>query len=189
MLTRIVLATLAFHVMPAIAADEADWVTDARKVASAIPPKLLNVLKEETDKGGPEGAISVCREKAPQMAKAASEQSGWNIRRVSLRNRNPKAVPDSWERAALEEFDRQTASGENPIRLEKFELVTEGGTKVQRYMKALPTQDLCLSCHGQADSLKPAVSEQIRKLYPEDKAVGYGNAEVRGAITLKRTAP
>ena len=39
------------------------------------------------------------------MAKAASEQSGWTIKRVSLRNRNPKAVPDAWERAALEEFD------------------------------------------------------------------------------------
>ena len=40
------------------------------------------------------------------MAKTASEQTGWAIRRVSLKNRNPKAVPDAWERETLEEFDR-----------------------------------------------------------------------------------
>ena len=87
-------------------ANEAPWVADARSVASSIPPKLLQVLTDEIGKGGPESAIEVCKEKAPQMAKAASEQSGWSIRRVSLRNRNPKAVPDSWERNALEEFDQ-----------------------------------------------------------------------------------
>ncbi len=184
---RFLLAAIAICATP-VMADEAAWVADARKVAGAMPPKLLGVLKEETDKGGPENAIGVCREKAPQMAKAASEQSGWNIRRVSLRNRNPKAVPDAWERTVLEEFDRRAAAGENPATLEKSELVADGENKIRRYMKALPTQDLCLACHGAADSLKPAVSEQLRKLYPDDKATGYGVADIRGAITLRKSA-
>lgn len=183
------LATATLSALPALPAlaDEAPWVGDARKIASAIPPKLLGVLKEATDKGGAENAINVCREKAPQMAKAASEQSGWNIRRVSLKNRNPKATPDAWEKAVLEEFDRRAAAGENPVSLEKSEVVTEGEQKIQRYMKALPTQDLCLSCHGSAEALTPAVSEQLRKLYPDDKATGYAAAEIRGAITLKKS--
>jgi hypothetical protein len=33
------------------------------------------------------------------MAAAASQNTGWAIRRVSLKNRNPKAVPDAWEQA------------------------------------------------------------------------------------------
>lgn len=82
-------------------AEDMPWLVEARKVAGAVPPKLLQVLNEEIAKGGPESAIGVCREKAPKMAKTASEQTGWNIRRVSLRQRNPKAVPDAWERAAL----------------------------------------------------------------------------------------
>ena len=61
----------------------------------------------------------VCREKAPEMAKAASEKTGWKIRRVSLKNCNPKAVPDAWEQAALEDFDRRAAAGESPAKLEK----------------------------------------------------------------------
>lgn len=53
-------------------------------------------------------------------------------------------------------------------------------------MKALPTQDVCLSCHGTPDRLSNAVKTRLRELYPEDKAVGYGPGEIRGAITLKR---
>lgn len=171
---------------PALAADEAALLDEARKVAMSIPPKLLKVLSEEIKNGGPEGAISVCREKAPQMAAAASAETGWAIRRVSLKNRNPKAVPDAWERTVLEDFDKRTAAGEKAAALEKGELVVEGDKKIYRYMKALPTQDLCLSCHGTPDRITAAVKSKLDELYPGDKAVGYGLGAVRGAITLKR---
>lgn len=162
------------------------WVVEARKVATSVPPKLLAVLSEEIAKGGPEGAILVCREKAPQLAKAASDESGWNVRRVSLRNRNPKAVPDAWERAALEEFDRRAAAGEPPAMLEKAEIVVEGGTKAYRYMRALPVQELCTQCHGTPDRLAPAVREKLKALYPDDKAIGYRPGEIRGAMTIRK---
>ncbi len=159
---------------------------EARKVASAVPPKLLAVLVAEIGKGGAESAINVCKEQAPKMAAAASAETGWAIRRVSLRNRNPKAVPDAWERAVLEDFDKRNAAGEKPAGLEKGEIVAEGDKKVYRYMKALPTQELCLQCHGATDKLSPAVKAKLQELYPQDQAVGYGLAEIRGAMTLKR---
>ena len=182
-LTVSTLSTLSF---PCVA-DEAPWVGEARKIASAMPPKLLGVLKEEIHNGGPESAINVCREKAPQMAKAASEQSGWNIRRVSLRERNPKAVPDDWERAVLEDFDRRAAAGEDGAKMEKSELVAVGGKTEQRYMKALPTQAMCMTCHGAPATLDADLTEQLRKLYPDDKAVGYRPGDIRGAITMKKS--
>ena len=151
-----------------------------------MPPKLLMTLQEEMSKGGPVGAIAACRDKAPQMAKAMSEQTGWAIRRVSLKNRNPKAVPDAWEKAVLEEFDRRSAAGEKPMGMEKGEVVTEGDKKMYRYMRALPTQDLCLDCHGMPERISPAVQAKLKELYPDDKAVGYGPAEIRGAITIKK---
>ncbi len=183
LLTALLAATLA---APVFAADDAALLDEARKVASSIPPKLLKVLDEEIKKGGPEGAIEVCRERAPKMAAAASAETGWGIRRVSLKNRNPKAVPDAWERSVLEDFDKRAAAGEKPTSLEKGEVVAEGDKKIYRYMKALPTQDLCLSCHGTADRITPAVKAKLDALYPDDKAVGYGAAEIRGAITLKK---
>ena len=171
---------------PVFAADETAMLDEARKVASGIPPKLLKVLTEEIKNGGPEGAIAVCREKAPQMAAAASAETGWAIRRVSLKNRNPKAVPDAWERAVLEDFDKRATAGEKPAALERGEVVADGDKKIYRYMKALPTQELCLSCHGAPERLTPAVKAKLETLYPADMAVGYGLDAVRGAITLKR---
>ncbi|MBE0472579.1 DUF3365 domain-containing protein [Rhodoferax sp.] len=168
-------------------ADDAATLTEARKVAGSVPPKLLQVLSEEIAKGGPASAIEVCRDKAPQMAKAASEQSGWAIRRVSLRNRNPKAVPDAWERAALEDFDRRAAAGESPASLEKGELVSEGSRKEYRYMKALPVQQMCLACHGAPDQLEPAVISKLKTLYPADLGVGYSVGQIRGAITIRKS--
>jgi hypothetical protein len=165
---------------------EAAWVGDARKVATSVPPKLLAVLVEEIGKGGPESAILVCRDKAPQLAKAASDETGWMVRRVSLRNRNPKAVPDAWERAALEEFDRSAAAGASPATLEKAEIVTENGKQWYRYMRALPVQELCTQCHGTPDKLTPAVQEKLKALYPDDKAVGYRPGEIRGAMTIRK---
>jgi hypothetical protein len=169
-----------------IAADPA-WVGDARTVAGSVPPKLLAMLVEEIGKGGPESAIAVCSEKAPQMAKAASEATGWNIRRVSLKNRNPKAVPDAWERAALEDFDRRAAAGEAPVTLERAEIVTDGGQQSYRYMRALPVQPLCLSCHGVVEQLSPAVQQQLKALYPDDKGTGYRVGEIRGAMTIRKS--
>lgn len=176
---------LALLALPALAAEDA-WVAQARTVAGSVPPKLLSVLTEEIKQSGPEGAIAICRDEAPKLARAASQETGWAVRRVSLRNRNPKAVPDAWEQAALLDFDRRAAAGEKPATLERAELVQEDGRAVYRYMRALPTQELCLGCHGTDDRLSPAVKARLAALYPDDKAVGYSLGQIRGAMTIRK---
>lgn len=184
------LAPLAGAALLALAgtafSQEPAWVAGAREVAGALPPKLVATLADEIAKSGADGAIGVCRDKAPALAKAASEASGWQIRRVSLKNRNPKAVPDAWERAVLEDFDRRAAAGESPATLEKSEVVTDDGKQVRRYMRALPTQELCLNCHGPVDKMKPAVVEKLKALYPDDKGTGYAVGQIRGAMTIRK---
>lgn len=161
-------------------------VADTRKVAMGIPPKLLAMLQAEIEKGNFSGAIGACSDKAPKMAAAASQSTGWAIRRVSLKNRNPQATPDAWEKAALDDFDRRAMAGESPATLEKVEFVKEGDTRTLRYIKALPTQSLCLNCHGTSDNMAPEVKAQIAKTYPDDRAVGYREGQIRGALTVKR---
>jgi hypothetical protein len=170
------------------AADPA-WLAEARGVAASVPPKLLEVLKSEIDQGGPEGAIAACKDTAPLLARQASERSGWQVKRVSLKNRNPRAVPDAWEAAVLQDFDRRAAAGESPMTLERAEDVADGGQTVRRYMRALPVQELCMACHGPADQLSPAVAAKLKALYPEDRGTGYRVGQIRGAITLRQNAP
>lgn len=186
--TKLILAPLLLLSLNTWAEDPA-WVNDARNVAGAVPPKLLKVLSEEIHRAGLASSVAVCNEKAPQMAKAASEQSGWAIRRVSLKNRNPKAVPDAWERAALQEFDQRAAAGETLSQLEKFARVEAQGRTEYRYMKALPTQPLCLSCHGSSSNIEADVAAKLQALYPNDQATGYALGQVRGAITVRKPAP
>ena len=168
---------------------EPAWIVEARSVSMSVPPKLLAVLQNEIARGGPDGAIAACRDRAPELARAASAQSGWAVKRVSLRNRNPKAVPDAWERAALEDFDRRAAALAPAATLERAEVVQKDGKPVQRYIRALPTQPLCTACHGAPDTLSPAVQARLRELYPDDRATGYKVGDIRGARTLERAAP
>lgn len=184
-----VTAVLALGPMSLAHGADDPWVTEARSVAMAIPPKLLGMLTDAIATGGKDGAIAVCREKAPAMAKAASEQTGWKIRRVSQGNRNPLALPDAWEASVLADFDRRAAAGEDLSKLERHDVVTTDGVRQQRYLKALPTQQLCTSCHGKPEDLAPGVAEQLRALYPNDRATGYQVGQIRGALALRRPAP
>lgn len=166
------------------------WVAEARSVAGSVPPRLLATLKHEIDLGGPEGAIAACRDQAPALARAAAAESGWALRRVSLRERNPKAVPDAWERGVLAEFDRIAAARGTAAPIEHADVVaTPDGRRERRYMRALPTQELCLACHGARTSLSPGVTERLRTLYPADRAVDYRVGEIRGAMTLRQPLP
>ncbi len=169
--------------MPAHAGDDA-VSGEARKVATTLPPKLLAALQEEISKSGPEGAIPVCRDMAPKMAGEISRQTGWKIKRVSLKTRNDaRAIPDAWEKAALEDFDKRAAAGEPPAQLEKGEKIDNE----YRYVKALPVQPLCLSCHGPVDQLGIAVKSALGQHYPNDRATGYSIGQIRGAISVRKS--
>ena len=178
--------TMAPEKNTAATTPEPAWVQDARASASAVPSKLMAALNTAIQASGPADAIDVCKEAAPRMARAASEQSGWQIKRVSLGNRNPKATPDTWERRTLEEFDRKQKAGVAPAKLERWEVVTDNGQAVRRYMRALPTQPLCIQCHGTPDQLGAGVAQRLQQLYPHDRATGYAVGQIRGAMTLQQ---
>ena len=164
------------------AGDDA-MLSEARNVAMSLPPKLLASLQEEIKKSGPEGAIPVCKDMAPKMAGKILQETGWKVKRFSLKPRNEaRAIPDDWEKAALEDFDKRAAAGEPPAQLEKGETV---GNEY-RYVKALPVQPLCLNCHGPVDQLSPAVKSVLGEHYPNDRATGYSVGQIRGAISVRK---
>ncbi len=179
----LLLAPLA---VDSVYANEDPLLDEARKVALSLPPKLIVTLQQEIAKSGHAGAIDVCKEKTPQIAAEIIKNSGWKIKRVSLKARNAtRATPDAWEKAALEAFDQRVAAGESPATMEKGEKV---GNEY-RYVKALPVQKLCLGCHGQPDQISPEVQAALSKNYPEDHATGYSEGQIRGAISVRKALP
>ena len=164
----------------------ADQTADARAAASQLIQKLGSALKQEMAAGGPERAISVCRDIAPGLAGELSRSSGARVARVSLKTRNPLlGLPDAWEQQVLMDFDRRAASGEKPETLEYFKVVEEPQGRYFRYMKALPVQPMCLSCHGGSEAVADEVRAKLAVEYPHDRALGYTLGQIRGAVTIK----
>nr|VFK61436.1 MAG: Protein of unknown function (DUF3365) [Candidatus Kentron sp. UNK]VFK69117.1 MAG: Protein of unknown function (DUF3365) [Candidatus Kentron sp. UNK] len=56
------------------------------------------------------------------------------------------------------------------------------GVRVFRYMKAIPTLEVCTLCHGA--SLSPDVVTKLDELYPEDQARGFKVGDIRGAFSF-----
>ena len=177
----LLLGTLA----PLAIADE--LTVAARANASDLIQRLAAALKKEMAAGGPESAIVVCRDIAPGLAGELSRKTGGRVSRVSLNTRNPLlGQPDAWEQQVLAEFDRQVAQGVKSESLEHSEVVAEPQGRFFRYMKAIPVQPLCLSCHGTTDAISDAVKARLTANYPHDRATGYVLGQIRGAVTIKQ---
>ncbi len=178
---------LALSALPALADDMAQYQEESRKVAKEFVTQLGGELQKEMKTNGPAAAIKVCRNLAPAIASEASRKNGWKVARVSLKARNPLlGMPDAWEQKVLADFDKRVANKENPVGMEFAAVVAEPQGKFYRYMKAIPTQEICLSCHGTNETIPPNVQETLKTEYPHDKATGYTLGQIRGAITIKR---
>ena len=119
---------------------------EARALAQQFVGQLKPQLKKAMSEGGPTRAIEVCASVAPQIADALSADSGWIVKRVSLKSRNAsRAMPDGWERQVLDQFDQRQAAGESAASISYGTTVG----KQYRYMQAQSVEPLCLTCHGQ----------------------------------------
>lgn len=109
----VVASTLA-ALAGAVQAQDLDALkADTRKNALPVLPKVVAMMQETVAEKGPIEAIPVCKEKAPQLLKEQSAKTGWEMRRVSLRTRNPeRGTPDVWEARQLADFNIRAANGE-----------------------------------------------------------------------------
>ena len=158
-------------------------IGDSQKIISEFSGELRAALQEAMQGGGPVKAIEICKTSAPQIANSLSRE-GWQVRRTSLKVRNPANSPDSFELNVLTDFERRK-NHETDIKNITYFRMTEVGERVEfRYMKAIPTDDLCLTCHG--NNIEKSVSDKIEQLYPEDRARGFVKGDLRGAFSLRK---
>lgn len=171
-----------------LAEDYSALLESTRKTVLPVLPKIVGAMQSAVQEKGPVGAIAVCKEKAPQLLQELRQQTGWGIRRVSLKTRNEATgTPDAWEARQLADFNIRAANGTKPERLEVGEIVTDGGGKrTFRYMKALPVAPVCQTCHGAKENFSADLQAALAKDYPHDRATGYTVGEVRGALSVKR---
>ena len=148
-----------------------------KRLGGTLKPKLIEAIQSE----GPARAIDICSTQAPEIAKSLSLETGWRIKRVSLKPRNSEsAVADAWETKTLRQFEEQLSNLTPPANLIRAEVVDSQF----RFLKAQPVEALCLNCHG--ETLSPDVREALERHYPNDQATGYSMGQIRGAFSLSK---
>lgn len=167
-----------------MAADLDTPIAESRAAIKQFGGALKEALQTAMREGGPVAAIAVCNVEAPAIAASASAAHNLEIGRTSLKLRNPANAPDDWEKGVLLSFEKRLEAGQDPATIDQAEVVREDGRKVLRYMKAIPTADLCLACHG--TDIGPGVAAKLNELYPEDRARGFSVGDIRGAFTIRR---
>lgn len=167
--------------------DSRPLLDDARKAASRLLGGIRTELLRELERSGPVRAIIVCKYSAPEASAAISRETGMRVTRVSLRPRNQAlGEPDVWEQQILLDFEKRFSAGEKVDAMEYSEIVVEPAGRYFRYMKAIPTGQPCLACHGPVENISEAVRAKLNGEYPHDRGVNYRLGQVRGAVSIKK---
>ena len=180
-LTAIVLASL-LPISVSWAADTEKMTKDSREAIKMLGGELKATLQASMKANGPIESISVCNIEASKIASRISEEQGMIVGRTSLKNRNVANEADAWEKSVLENFEKRKADGESLENMDFSEIVDYEDGKAFRYMKVIPTGDLCLNCHG--GNIAEPLAKKITSIYPDDKATGFKKGDIRGAFTV-----
>ncbi|MFA7584887.1 MAG: DUF3365 domain-containing protein [Novosphingobium sp.] len=151
-------------------------------LADRFQADLQGQLQAAMKAGGPVGAIGVCQQVAPAIAASLSEESGAEVRRIALKERNPAAAPEGDLRERLEQLAIAPLTADGKPAVIQW-TSGSGGDARAHYMRAIPMkEDPCAACHG--TSIAPEVKDKLAELYPADKATGFKPGDLRGAIAI-----
>jgi hypothetical protein len=161
-----------------------DRIESSRDSVDQLAKALKTELEAAIKAGGARAAIAVCKQRASAITDQESVRAGFNIMRTSLKVRSTENVPDSWQRMVLQQFQQRADAGEDPKTMEYHEIVRSKGREIYRYMKAIPTDEVCLICHG--DKISPEITTFLNATYPDDQARGFKLGELRGAFSVSQ---
>jgi len=137
--------------------------------------------------GAPERGARKCCESLlggrPGNDREFNRQTGHHARRVSIRYRNPQNLPDGYEQHMLSRMEVENR--QRHLAKEYVEVVKEQDIRVLRYMRPLIVAPVCMNCHGPKEAMTPEVKRIISERYPEDRATGFQEGDLRGAISVK----
>jgi hypothetical protein len=150
---------------------------EIRRAQSELEPFKLGIqaaLRDALRTGGPESAIDVCKNMAPDMA-AAHSVGGVAMGRTSHKLRNPANAPEPWVEPFIVEFlERGRDRTYRAVRL------PDGSVG---YVEPIYVRQVCLPCHGK--EISPAVEEKLNKLYQHDNGRGFEAGDFGGLFWVR----
>ena len=148
---------------------------DFKNIAEETKKNLVTNLTQKISEKGAENALEFCNVNAIPLTKQLEDQHDVMIKRVSDKNRNPDNVANETERKYIDFFKEQL------VLKQKLEAKFDNGV----FYAPITTNSMCLQCHGSEKDIKPETFAKIKSLYPNDKAIGYQENEMRGLMVIK----
>jgi hypothetical protein len=146
------------------------------KLVKAIMAKLTAEIQEN----GLPGAIGYCSVYAIPITDSISKSEQVIISRVSHKPRNPLNAANSIETEMIGNYILQQNEGKQLLP----QVVTAKGKKTY-YAPVVLGSPVCLSCHGELNSIDEKVRKVIAEKYPDDKAVDFNLNEIRGMFKIE----
>ncbi len=146
----------------------------ANTTRQLLGQNLMGAIQQE----GVMHALEFCNIEAMPLTAKMEKEHHAQIKRVSDRPRNPNNSANEEETTYIAHFQKQLDAGQEPT-----PIVLPEGNKTRFYFP-ITTNSMCLQCHGSPERIAPEVLERIDWLYPEDKATGYNENEVRGIFSI-----
>lgn len=150
------------------------------RAADALLGTLVSNLTAAMQEGGPAAAVEFCSIRAMELTADVAAAEVLEMKRTSLRYRNPANAPDEHETKALRHFE--TALAETGALPSAW--VQRVGLDEYRYYRPLTVAPPCLKCHGSAGEIDPDVTEILADRYPDDLATGYAAGDFRGVVRV-----
>jgi hypothetical protein len=145
-----------------------DYLRMGDSISLRAQSKLVTHLMSAINSGGYASAVKYCSLEAGNIMDTVSTEF-FTVSRISDRNRNPNNAASASEKELFKSFERGT-----------LDTLIVANDETIYYKSIRIGMDVCLKCHGTAEEIDKYALERINKTYPNDKAIGYSNAELRG---------
>ena len=128
------------------------------------------IVEEEVDE---EVFKAVCKP-VGMRAKALSEESGWEIKQMAIKYRNPNHKADEQATAIMERF------ASTPELESVWERVFDVGNTGWRYFAPIRIEPACMACHGPENARPQFILDE----YPSDLAYDFEVGDLRGVYSV-----
>ncbi|MDA3942882.1 MAG: DUF3365 domain-containing protein [Bacteroidetes bacterium] len=146
--------------------------TIVKATFKALSAQLKSALQQE----GVPFALSFCNVAALPITDSLAKLYQVDIKRVSLRNRNPDNAPTAMEKSLLQSIDKLAVASYDGLTM-----VVRDQDENPVFVQPIVVADNCLQCHGNVKTqIGETNYELIKSLYPNDLATGYQVGDLRG---------
>ena len=162
--------------------EKQEYTKKGKEIAQASFKELSSNLMQQMKLGGPEQAVPFCNLQAMPITIKMSKKFNVNIKRTSDKVRNSLNKPTKRELQIIEEYKTLLQSN---TKLTAIVELNKNDTNKQFYAPII-VNEKCLACHGKLEEqLSIKTDSLVKSLYPNDKAIGYNNVDLRGIWSIE----